>query len=298
MAELLNAEIARRLEEVAHLLEEQGANPYRIRAYHQAALTLRTLARPVVSILQAEGLEGLRRLPGIGESLARSIRDLVITGRLPMLERLRGEADPVALLSSVPGIGEALAKRFHEDLEIDTLEELEIAAHDGRLADIAGIGGKKLAGIMDSLAGRLGRVRTITKHLAGPATLAEPTVEELLDVDAEYRKKAAAGQLRTVAPRRFNPAHEAWLPVLHTQRGEHHYTVLFSNTARAHQVGKVRDWVVLYYDREIGEGQCTVITSERGPLKGRRIVRGREAECLEHYQHHTGSEAVDAAGSK
>jgi hypothetical protein len=48
--------------------------------------------------------------------------------------------------------------------------------------------------------------------------------EELLDVDREYREKAAAGQLRSIAPRRFNPSGEAWLPVLHTQRRERHYT--------------------------------------------------------------------------
>ena len=99
-------------------------------------------------------------------------------------------------------------------------------------------------------------------------------------------------------PRRFNPAQEAWLPVLHTQRWTHHYTVLYSNTARAHQLGKTHDWVNLYYDRDVGDGQCTVITSERGPMKGCRIVRGREDECLEYYQGHTGAEAVDAAGSQ
>lgn len=60
-------------------------------------------------------------------------------------------------------------------------------------------------------------------------------------------------------------------------------TALFSNTARAHQLGKTRDWVVLYYDGRGRERQCTIITSEWGPLQGRRIVRGREAECALHY---------------
>jgi len=101
----------------------------------------------------------------IGESLARSIRDLIVTGRLPMLDRLRGETDHVAVLASVPGIGEAMAKRLHHDLSIDTLEELESAAHDGRLSEIEGIGPKKLAGIIDSLASRLGRVRGQPGHV-------------------------------------------------------------------------------------------------------------------------------------
>jgi DNA polymerase/3'-5' exonuclease PolX len=142
-----NTEIARRLEEVAWLLNEQEANPYRVQAYRHAAETLRRLDRPVREILQREGAEGLRRLPGIGESLARSIREVVLTGRLPILDRLRGETDPVSLLASVPGIGTVLVERLHHDLEIDTLEELEAAAHDGRLTNIAGIREKRLAGI-------------------------------------------------------------------------------------------------------------------------------------------------------
>jgi len=280
MTERTNAEIARRLEEVAHLLHEQGANPYRVQAYRQAAETLRRLARPAREIVQDEGLEGLQKLPGIGESLARSIHTLVTSGRLPMLDRLRGEADPITLLASVPGIGKVLATRLHHDLGIDTLEELETAAHDGRLTDLAGIGEKKLAGIIDSLATRLGRVRS----RVSPQLSDEPSVAELLDVDREYRDKAAAGKLRTIAPRRFNPRGEAWLPVLHTQRGERHYTALFSNTARAHQMGMTHDWVVLYYDGGRDERQCTVITSQRGTLKGKRIVRGREAECARYYR--------------
>ena len=283
MAEILNVEIAQRLREVAALLHEQGANPFRVQAYRHAADIVQRLDRPAAEIVQADGMDGLRKLPGIGESLARSIRDLVLTGRLPMLDRLRGETDHVAVLASVPGIGEAMAKRLHHDLSIDTLEELESAAHDGRLSEIEGIGRKKLAGIIDSLASRLGRVRGRAGAAAhGPAS--EPPAAELLDVDREYREKAAAGSLRTIAPRRFNPAGEAWLPVLHTQRGPRHYTALFSNTARAHQLGRTRDWVILYFDEGDGERQHTVITAHRDPMKGRRIVRGREPECETHYR--------------
>lgn len=277
----LNAEIAQRLEEVARLLEDQGANPFRVRAYQHAAQTVRHHASSVRDLFEREGMEGLRRLPGLGESLARAVRDLILTGRLPMLDRLRGEADPIAVLTSVPGIGAALAARLHDDLGIDSLEELEMAAHDGRLASIGGIGEKKLAGIIDSLAGRLGRVRG--KGGGQDTAVGEPPVDELLDIDAEYREKAAAGRLRKIAPHRFNPEREAWLPVLHAQRGDRHYTALFSNTARAHERGKTSDWVILYYDHDGGESQCTVITSERGPMKGRRIVRGREEECAAHY---------------
>jgi hypothetical protein len=76
----------------------------------------------------------------------------------------------------------------------------------------------------------------------------------------------------------MNPEHRAWLPILHTERGARHYTALFSNTATAHRLGRTQDWVVLYYDGRDGEQQCTVVTAGRGPLKGRRVVRGREAD--------------------
>lgn len=276
----LNFQIARRLDEVAQILEGQDGNPFRVQAYRHAAETLRHLPRSAEEILSREGEPGLRKLHGVGDRLARAIATLIITGRLPMLDRLRGESDSVSLLASVPGIGKRLAARLHHDLGIDTLEQLETAAHDGRLRDIAGIGEKRVAGIIDSLSGRLGRVRPIRAAQRS----AEPAIAEILDVDREYRDKAAAAALPRVAPRRFNPKREAWLPILHSKRGERHYMALFSNTARAHQMEKTRDWVVLYHDGQNGEHQCTVITSRRGPLTGKRIVRGRESECLEYYK--------------
>jgi DNA polymerase (family X) len=260
MVETLNAEIAHRLEQVAQVLEAQGANPFRVQAYRNAAQTLHRLDRPVTQLLQHEGMEGLRQLPGIGESLARSIHELATTGRLPMLEWLRGESDPLALLGSVPGLGTVLATRLHEEFGIDILEELEAATYDGRLGYIARFGKKRLEAIRGSLAARLGRVR----GQVGPS--------------------AAAGQPRRIAPRRFNPSGEAWLPVLHTQRDARHYTALFSNTVRAHQMGMTRNWVVLYNDGGRGEQQCTVITNQHGALKGTRIIHSREAECMRYYQ--------------
>lgn len=274
-----NIEIASRFEEVARLLTSQGANPYRAHAYSQAAQTLRHLAKPVEGVYQDEGLEGLTNLPGIGPRLAFAVRDLILTGRLPILERLSGQTDAIMLLRTVPGIGPVAAARLHNDLAIDSLYDLEAAAHDGRLAEVAGIGKKRIAGIIDSLASRLSRVRAMQPaHDAN-----EPPVSELLDVDREYRQLAAAGTLRRIAPRRFNPARIAWLPIMHTDRGPRHYTALFSNTARAHQLGKTRDWVILYADGGLEDRQWTVITSQRGSLRGRRIVRGREDDCEAYY---------------
>jgi hypothetical protein len=112
----------------------------------------------------------------------------------------------------------------------------------------------------------------------------EPPVAELLDVDREYRAAAEAGRLPRIAPRRFNPTGEAWLPILHTERGERHYTALYSNTALAHQLGRERDWVVIYFHSDHHpEVQRTVVTERGGHLAGERVVRGREAECASYY---------------
>jgi hypothetical protein len=110
-----------------------------------------------------------------------------------------------------------------------------------------------------------------------------PPVAELLDVDREYRERAAARTLPRIAPRLFNPAGEAWLPILHTRRGRRDYAALFSNTERAHHFGRTRDWVVIACDDGSIARQYTVITAERGVLRGRRIVRGRERQCAAHY---------------
>lgn len=286
----VNLRIARRLEEVAQLLNQQGANPFRVQAYLNAAETLERLVPSVADIVEREGEQGLRKLPGIGKILARSIATLVLTGHLPMLHRLRGESESEALLASVPGVGKITAARLHHDLGIGTLEQLEAAAHDGRLSQVAGLGAKKVAGIIDSLASRLGRVPR-RKDESG-----KPALEEIFDVDNEYRAKAASGELPVIAPRRFNPKRAAWLPILHTTRGKCHYTALFSNSSRAHELGKTTDWVVLYHDGPAGEGQCTIITSSRGILAGRRIVRGRENECLRYYGQITRGQKSEIRG--
>jgi hypothetical protein len=177
------------------------------------------------------------------------------------------------------GIGLEFASRLHEHLGAESLADLEIDAYDGRLAHVPGMGRKRVQAIQEALRGRHRRPPVVPPHPHAKA----PPVEEILDVDREYREKAAADQLRRIASRRFNPTGEAWLPVLHTQHGERHYTALYSNTPRAHELGITNDWVVIYRDDHNGHGQWTVITSQFGPLRGKRIVRGREGECAAWY---------------
>jgi DNA polymerase (family X) len=270
-----NQAIAEKLLELADLLEQQDANPFRVNAYRRAAQTVAGHEEALTALAAREGTEGLDRLPGIGPSIARAIQEMLRTGRWMQLERLRGSLDPEQVFQSIPGIGPELAKRIHDELEIETLAELELAAHDGRLEQVPGVGSRRSRMVAAALAHMLQRRPTRPR-----APEAEPDVDTLLDVDREYREKAAAGGLRKIAPRRFNPEGAAWLPILHTQRGDWAFTALFSNTARAHDLGKTDDWVVLYFHGDHGpEGQRTVVTETSGPLEGRRVVRGREAEC-------------------
>jgi hypothetical protein len=281
--ESLNARCADRLREAADLLQAQGANPFRISAYRKAADTVLDLPEELTGIVERDGLPGLEALPSIGRGIASALLEMTRTGRWMQLDRLRGSADPVQLLTAVPGLGHRLAERIHEELHVDTLEGLELAAHDGRLESVPGVGPRRAAAIRASLQSMLSRSRPY-RATAGRRTAAGPSVQTLLDVDREYRERAAAGTLPTIAPRRFNPSGQAWLPVLHTTRDGWHFTALYSNTAQAHQLDRTRDWVVLYcYDDEHTERQHTVVSETHGPLVGRRVVRGREAECRGYY---------------
>jgi putative hydrolase len=279
----LNAAAAGILRECGVLLEQQDANPFRVNAYRRATETLESLYVDARDILREQGLAGLNALPGIGSGIASAIDEIARTGRLSRLDRLRGSADPQALFRTVPGVGTELARRFHEELDIETLEALEVAAHDGTLAGLPGIGSRRIAVIQAGLANRLGCARGGGR---APTRMREPSVEVLLDVDREYRETAAAHRLPVIAPRRFNPEGKAWLPVLHTSRDGWHFTALYSNTARAHELGRTHDWVVIYlHDDDHREGQRTVVTETRSAQRGQRAVRGRETECATAYRH-------------
>jgi DNA polymerase (family 10) len=280
-----NEEIARVLDRIADLLETQEANPHRVRAYRNGASTVRGAQEPVSDLALEGGRQALQELPGIGKGLSGVIGTFVKRGRSDLLARLEGEVGPENLFLQVPGIGEELAHRIASQLDVQTLEELEQAAHDGRVEQVEGIGPKRAESIRVGLAGLLSGAarRRLVRGSQGEAERRAPGVEVLLDVDAEYRRRAEAGELRTIAPKRFNPKGEAWLPVLHTERGEWNFTALYSNTARAHELGKTHDWVVIYYDHDGTEDQATVVTQGSGPLEGRRIVRGREPECRRYY---------------
>jgi putative hydrolase len=265
------------------LLADQRASEFRVRAYHSAAETVRSLNRPLQDILETEGLDGLIALPTIGISIANLIKQSLQLGRMPLLDRLRGEASAEHHFTTLPGIGPELSHRIHEYLHVETLPELYAAARQGRLDQVPGIGRKRAHAILESLSQR---ITNRNEELRSP--LSEPDrsvpISEILSIDEEYRHLASQGKLPKIAPKKFNPGNVAWLPILHTQRGGRQYSALFSNTARAHELNTTRDWVVIYRDDVSSHGCWTVITSQFGRLHGCRLVRGREDECLEYYE--------------
>ena len=269
---------------MAELLDAEGANPYRAIAYRAAADMLARLPRSVREILDREGVAGLDALPGIGPSIAASIAEMLASGHWSQLERHRHSADVPALLRTVPGVGPKLARRLHETLGVQSLEGLESAARDGRLERLPRVGARRAAAIAAAVTQRLDQGRALQRNAPARSTAPEPAIEWLLDIDREYRGAAAAGTLAKIAPRRFNREGKAWLPVLHARRGEWQFTALYSNTARAHELHRVHDWVVLYgVDKDHAERQYTVVTAARGALAGRRVVRGREGQCRAWY---------------
>ena len=188
-----NQEIAALLDHIAELLDAQNANPHRVRAYRNGATRMRNTQKSVAQIVRSGDGDALRKMPDIGQGLAQVISGYVHTGRSAVLDRLQGEVSPEKLFSHVPGVGEELADRIVDQLHINTLEELEQAAYDGRLAGIDGFGPKRVNSVRVSLAGMLSRAaqrraqqRTGGGADAGPV---RPDVGTLLDVDAEYRRK-------------------------------------------------------------------------------------------------------------
>mgnify|MGYP006290947815 CR=1 FL=1 len=197
-----NDEVSKVLEEIAEYLEYQDANEYRVSAYRRAADSIQTLDESVAEIVDSDE-RSLKNIPNIGTSLAGTITDYLHKSRSSQLERLKGEVDPVELIAGVPGVGEELAERIVLAYDIASLEELEMAAHDGRLEKNQGIGKNRLQGIRDSLNSMLSRssqrrARKLQRSAAGEEVTepSEPPVSILLDVDREYRKKAEKDQLK------------------------------------------------------------------------------------------------------
>lgn len=292
-----NKQIADMLDHIADLLDDdQETNPFRIRAYREGAATVRNHDQPVAAFVRNNKFDELTDLPNIGEGIAAVIGEYVSSGQSSLLNDLEAKVSPERVLNKVPGIGEELAERLVKELHIKNLPDLEQAAHDGRLEAMEGFGPRRVEGVRTALAGMLSRAaqsrqreRTASTNGKKSKPTDLPSVELVLEIDAMYRQQAKADKLHKIAPRRFNPKNEAWLPVLNIEREGWSFTVLFSNTAKAHELKKTDDWVVIYYKRDGKERQNTVVTETSGPLEGQRVVRGRKAETQQYYETPSGS---------
>ena len=145
-----NADITAIFNEIADLLEIQGANPFRIRAYRNAARILGDL--PQEARVLVEKGDNLTRLPGIGSDLAGKISEIVTTGHCSLLDRLRRELPPaVTELLKIPGLGPKRVKALYHDLDVQTVEQLQRAAQDGRIRALHGFGEKTEQNILQAV---------------------------------------------------------------------------------------------------------------------------------------------------
>jgi DNA polymerase (family 10) len=147
---LHNEDIATVFDEIADLLEIEGDNPFRIRAYHNGARTLRELGRDVRTLVD-QGAD-LTRLVGIGKNLASKIQEIIDTGHCSTLDKLRRQlpADLTHLLK-LPGLGPKRVHALYHELDIHTDEQLERAARDGLIRQLPGFGEKTEARILEAL---------------------------------------------------------------------------------------------------------------------------------------------------
>lgn len=187
-----NADIARIFEEIADLLEISDANPFRVRAYRNAARLVGELQLDVVATL-AKGAR-LPKLPGIGADLDARIREIAATGRCAALERLR-QSLPSAIteLLHVPGLGPKRVKALYHELDVQTLPQLYKAAREGRIRALPGFGEKTEANILQAAGAHLAQPRRF--KLAVAAQYADALVAYLRQTPG-VRECVAAGSLR------------------------------------------------------------------------------------------------------
>src|SRR5438552_7589865 len=148
-----NTEIARALSEVADLLEISAGNPFKVRAYRNAARTVADHPDPIAELV-AGGEFDLTDLPGIGGGIAKEITALVQTGSMPQRQQLVATVPPGLLdLLRIPGLGPKRVKLFHEKLKVNSVADLKDALEKGKIAKLAGFGPKLLEKIREGVSG-------------------------------------------------------------------------------------------------------------------------------------------------
>lgn len=189
-----NADIADAFNEIADRLEIEAANPFRVRAYRQAARMVGELGRSVRTMLE-QGAD-LDALPGIGPDLAGKMREIVTTGRCALLERLRKEMPPaVTELLALPGIGPKRARALQHELDVQSVAQLHEAARQGRIQDIPGFGPKTEQSILRATAAHLNPTHPRRFGRVAGEAVAASLLAHLRSVPGVVRAEAA-GSLR------------------------------------------------------------------------------------------------------
>jgi DNA polymerase (family 10) len=196
-----NQDIAELFEKVADLLEIEGANPFRVRAYRNAARVVTSMSQTLADLV-ARG-EDLTRLSGVGQDLAGKIQEIVKTGDLSLLKELEARTPPaLTLLLNIEGLGPKRVHLLHEKLGITTTEDLKAAAQAGKIKELKGFGPKIEQLILEGLAQlsatekryKLTTVEPVAegliKHLK-----AVPGVEEAIVAGSYRRRKETVGDL-------------------------------------------------------------------------------------------------------
>lgn len=201
-----NRDISRHFEEIGNLLEIQGANSFRVRAYRNASRTLEDLAEPVNDIATG-GEKALLDLPGIGKDIAAKILVLLKTGTTPQLEKLREEVPPGVLdMLRIQGLGPKKVKLLFLELSVTTLDELKVAAERGDVAELKGFGKKTAQTILEGIehlaqsghrfliSDALHAAETIVADLLASQTATQATV-----AGSARRRKETCGDLGVLA---------------------------------------------------------------------------------------------------
>ena len=176
---------------IATLLELKDENPFKTRAYTNAARALEGLSEPLEKIIADDRLGEVK---GIGESMQKKIHELVNTGKLAYYEELKAATPPgLVLMLEIPGLGPKKIKAMHDELKIETIEQLEEACKDGRVAKLKGFGEKTQRNILDGIERRRSYA---SRHLISDALeLSEPLLEALRS-HPDVLRCSPAGSLR------------------------------------------------------------------------------------------------------
>ena len=213
------------------MLRADGADRFRVRAYHEAARTVRKLRQPIADVLDATGRSGLMALPAIGPAIASRI------------EQMLRPPEPRSQQLSI----------FDVDDDADT--EVRPAHVVRELFD------EPLLSAEDA------------------AAFEPPPIALLILLDARFRQNVER-EAKARTARESDPGE--WLASWRVKKGRWEFEVRFSSSRAAQRAGRTRDWVVLEWGDHESE-QATVVTEYQGPLNGRRVVRGRERECLSYW---------------